>query len=165
MSAVISPCGLYRWILGRDNLVRLVSAGRKKGTILWVMLNPSTADAIKPDPTLNRVVDFSRRFGYRELHIVNLYAYRTAFPHELWLAEDPVGVENDRWIHEAARRASVVVVAWGGNAKPDRVARVLELLQVDNPVVYCLGTNADGSPRHPLYLSKKTVLEPWALPE
>lgn len=165
MSAVISPCGKFRWILGRTSRVWKVAAGRKRGTILWVMLNPSTADAIKPDPTITRVVDFSLSFGYQNLQVVNLYAFRTTFPHELWLAEDPVGADNDRWIHEAARRASIVVVAWGGNAKPDRVARVVELLQVDNPVVYCLGTNSDGSPKHPLYLAKKTVLVPWALAE
>lgn len=164
MSAVISPCGLYRWVLGRTTKVWNIKAGRKKGTILWVMLNPSTADAEIPDPTITRVIDFSRNFGYLDLQVVNLYAFRTTFPVELWEAEDPVGAENDRWVHEAARRASLVVVAWGGNAKPDRVAQVVELLRVDNPIVYCLGTNQDGSPRHPLYLSKKTVLEPWDLP-
>lgn len=164
MSAVISPCEKYRWILGRETRVYRMDVKRLKGTVLWVMLNPSTADAIVPDPTLRRVMEFSRAWGYQKLQIVNLYAYRTAFPHELWLADDPVGAENDAWIHQAAQGASRVILGWGTHAKPERVAEVFDLLSVDNPVLYCLGTNNDGSPKHPLYLKNGTVLQVWDLP-
>lgn len=165
MSAVLSHCEKYRWILGRELKAFRLDRPRLKGTVLWVMLNPSTADAELDDPTIRRVIEFSRAWGYTKILVVNLYALRATDPKELWVADDPVGAENDAWIHQAAQGASRVILGWGAHAKRERVAEVYELLTVDNPVVYCLGTNADGSPKHPLYLKNGTVLEVWDLPE
>jgi hypothetical protein len=143
----------------------MTSAQIQKGYLLWVMLNPSTADAEVDDATIRRCKSFTTRFGFREMVVVNLYAYRATDPAELLTVEDPVGAENDAWLYEAARRASRVVLGWGGSADPARARAVAEILTVDNPVLYCLGTNKDGSPRHPLYLGRNTPLEFWEVPK
>jgi hypothetical protein len=153
MSAVVSPCGRYRYVLRRE--VPDLFATRR--TALWVMLNPSTADATADDPTIRRCLDFSRAWGCDRMVVVNLYALRTTDPRRLWDAEDPVGPENDAHIGTAAGLAGLTVCAWGGHAKPERVAQILPLLSAPQ----CLGRTRGGSPRHPLYLPKVTRLEPF----
>lgn len=152
MSAIISRCGRYRYFLRRDLNASLTNVGR---TALWVMLNPSTADATDDDPTIRRCIGFTRAFDCDRLLVVNLYALRATDPRQLWEVDDPVGPRNDTHIREAASAASLTICAWGAGAKPDRVAQVLPLLRDPR----CLGTTADGSPRHPLYLPKTAQLE------
>lgn len=164
MHAILSDCQKYRWILGRKLATRYNRTAPLKGTALWVMLNPSTADADLDDPTIRRVREFTKTFGYSELNVVNLYGLRATQPEDLWEVEDPVGPYNDEWLHSAALRASVVILGWGKNAKPARVAEVVEILKTHNPVLFCLGTNGDGSPKHPLYLKKTTPLQAWEQP-
>lgn len=146
MSAVFSPCGIYRYTLERD-VGSLVSSGR----VLFVMLNPSTADASTDDPTIRRCISFARRWGYGHLSVANLYAYRATDPAGLDRAADPVGPENDFWIGQLADSADAVVVAWGHNVGPiaDRAERVLRVLGDDVDALALTGT---GQPRHPLYV-------------
>lgn len=66
--------------------------------VLWVMLNPSTADASQSDPTLRRILDFSKQWGYGSLEVVNLYAWRSPDPKTLLSASDPVGSFNNQHI-------------------------------------------------------------------
>lgn len=131
--------------------------------VLWIMLNPSTADEATDDPTIRRLRTFTRRFGFSGFTVVNLYAYRATKPNDLWTAADPVGPDNDRVIRETAFTAHTegapIIAAWGANAKPDRVAHVLALPFVRD--LHCLGVNKDGSPKHPLYVASETDLRPW----
>lgn len=160
-SARISDDGLYRYALVR----RWALDG---DPLRFVMLNPSTADADLDDPTIRRCVAYARDLGYAGIVVTNLYAYRATRPADLWTVEDPVGPENDA--HLAAQlRASAevggtVVAAWGANARPDRVARFLELvdeatLEVAN--VTALGVTKAGQPRHPLYLASTARPARW----
>jgi hypothetical protein len=125
---------------------------------LWLMLNPSTADEHVLDPTLRRCEGFSRAWGCSGFIVANIFAYRSTDPKGLYDVDDPVGPDNDRAIVAAANDADLVVCGWG--AEPiarTRAPRVSDLLRhVD---AYCLGTNADGSPKHPLYLAKTTPLQ------
>lgn len=141
-SAIISDDGLYRYELRRvwDD-----------GTLVnFVMLNPSTADADRDDPTIRRCIGFAARWGYSGIVVTNLYAYRATRPRDLWLAADPVGPSNDSHLAAAVEGASVVA-AWGVNARPDRVADVLARIRRTNEVS-ALGLTKDGHPRHPLYV-------------
>jgi hypothetical protein len=104
---------------------------------------------------------FARSWGYREFVVVNLYAYRATDPSELRDVRDPVGAENDAWIYAASARASKVILGWGNEADPVRAQAVVDILTVDNPVLYCLGVNKNGSPKHPLYLKGTSVPEVW----
>lgn len=131
--------------------------------LLWVMLNPSTADETKNDPTITRCIGFSRRWDYGGLEVVNLFALRTTDPSTLRHAAEPVGPENDCYIAEAAIRANGIVVAWGehgGYMGRDRA--VLELLgRTTDRQLYCLGTVRNGCPCHPLRLARSTTLRTY----
>lgn len=154
MSAVLSDDGLYRYRLDRGGDNRC----------LWIMLNPSTADAEQDDPTIRKCRGFSERWGYDGFTVVNLYAYRATKPVDLPANEAAaVGRENDRYLAEALAEQEHfegrVVVAWGNHAK---IARVREFLK--QPLAYqlqCLGTNANGSPKHPLMVPYAAELREW----
>ncbi len=119
-------------------------------TLLWILLNPSTANGTQDDPTLRRLVSFSRSFGYGGLVVVNLFAWRATSPQALKEADDPIGPDNDRFIREAAAHAQQIVVAWGnGGTYQQRDQDVLTLL-TPSPL-WCLGITRDGHPMHPLY--------------
>lgn len=148
MSAIISDCGKYRYALNRPK-------GRiEPGAVLWVMLNPSTADADIDDPTISRCIGYTRNWGYDSFSVGNLYAYRATDPKALWSADvDIRGTENDGHLCRMAARAELIVVAWGGFADPARARSVASLLTGFAPI-HCIGTTKDGQPWHPLYKSK-----------
>jgi len=150
--AVISDCGLYRY-----HLIRRWGPGK---CCVFVMLNPSTADASADDPTIRRCRAFAKRFGCDALAVVNVYGWRATRPVELWRTPDPVGPLNDRFIRlalDCAKRDDApVVAAWGANARPGRVLTVSRLGRFQ-----CLGVTKAGAPRHPLYLRSDEALTPW----
>lgn len=151
--AVLSACGLYRY-----SLTRRWAPGEG---VAFVMLNPSTADATTDDPTVRKVVKFSRAWGAPAVEVVNLFAFRATEPWDLIeKARDPIGPENDAHILAAVDRARSVVIAWGvtvmGTALEPRMAAVLRLLLPFRPKVYALKLTNSGQPGHPLYLADKT---------
>ena len=150
MSAIISEDGVYRYRLERqwDTLTGA-------GTVLWIMLNPSTADAEKNDPTIRRCIGYSKAWGYAGLYVGNLYALRSTDPKAIGKHADPVGPECDHHLAMMVEpsHVSLVVCAWGSGADPRRVDQVCDLLQ-SYLRLHCLGFTKDGSPRHPLYLPK-----------
>jgi|SRR6266487_5021827 hypothetical protein len=159
--AELSPCGTYRYLLGRR-------VGAAQRGLLLVCLNPSTADASLDDPTIRRAVGFTRREGCGVLEVVNLFAFRATDPAALRTARDPVGPANDRLIAAAVGRAAVVVVAWGvvHRQLAWRAGEVAAAIRQQLPVLghrgpFCLGTTANGSPRHPLYVRSDRPLERW----
>lgn len=153
--ALISDDRVYRY-----TLFRRWGSG---DPVLFVMLNPSTADAYKEDPTLKRCISFAKREGFGALTVGNLFAYRTAFPAELVDSFDhgerPEGPLNDDCISGLKANASAVIVAWGNAPKllRWRIAKVLKLLEPR--ALYCLGTTKSGDPRHPVRLAANTPLE------
>jgi hypothetical protein len=155
-TAHISPDGMYRW-----TLTRVWGATGKRMT--FIMLNPSTADALIDDPTIRRCVGFARAAGMGALEVVNLYAYRATQPEDLWLVEDPVGGSNDgvlrRVLKQAADQHQPVVAAWGTNARPDRVEWLLRQPHSDR--LSALRVTKGGAPGHPLYLPAACTPQPW----
>jgi len=153
MSVSYSPCQTWRYLLERD-------LAEGEGTLNFVMLNPSTADAVRNDPTIARCVGFGRRWGYRRLLVTNLFALRSPLPAVLGEAEDPVGPENDAYIRRAARAADRIVIAWGAHGTlRNRQADVLALLRGRR--LEHLGLTRGGQPRHPLYLPAVTEPLPF----
>lgn len=151
--AYISDDGLYRYSLTRD------IQHSCNGTCTFVMLNPSTADAAKDDPTIRRCIRFAREWGYSRLKVVNLYAYRATKPANLWLAEDPVGPENDHTISLVFGGSDFIVAAWGANARDDRLESFWDTF--GGWEIHALGLTKDCAPRHPLYMPADT--EPFVL--
>ena len=133
--------------------------------IVWIMLNPSTADETVLDPTLRRCLDYSTRWGYPAMEILNLYAYRSTEPAVLPKLKDPVGADNLRHIEDVVKDGSLIVlVAWGQHARPEAIAPVLKILQRHDRFPHCLKITKDGHPWHPLYLSKWLEPELWTPP-
>src|SRR5881396_744410 len=90
---------------------------RSRAVVAFVMLNPSTADAMHDDPTIRRCIGFARNWGFGGVDVVNLFALRATDPRALRRAHDPVGPANDRHIASAGSRASLVILAWGAQGR------------------------------------------------
>lgn len=170
-SAIISPSGVYRYRLDRflfDSLAETPedAIGRRA---VFVMLNPSTADADTDDPTVRRCMDFARRIDCDTLTVVNLFAWRATDPKELLdrhrKGYEIVGKDTDEYIRQATESASEIVVAWGatiekfGKFGRKRVNQVLDILTWHGGPVWCFGATKALHPRHPLYLAKDTAQE------
>lgn len=172
-SAELSPDGRYRYAL-----TRTWAPGRR---VLWVMLNPSTADADTDDPTIRRVVGFSRAAGFGSADVANLFAYRATIPADLEAVGDPaapqdgeaelVGPRADYWLDRLMTRCDAAVVAWGAPrfrsgsvvaaVIEKRAEQVLARLLEHVADVYRLGEpTLSGAPRHPLYLSAGVTWSP-----
>ena len=147
--ATFSSCGTYRYALGRVWDVN-------RSLLLFVMLNPSTADSYQNDPTVRRCIKWANLWGYGGLLVGNLFALRSPNPKALYHASDPVGPDNDRSLLEMFQQASKTIVAWGTHGTyRNRSLQVRELLDGN---LYCLKQTANGEPGHPLYLP--TLSEP-----
>lgn len=145
-SAHISNCGRYRY-----ELRRWWGDTDKDGWCVFVMLNPSTANADIPDPTMTRCVNYARAWGFGGLIIVNLFAFRATDPNAMCKAENPIGIENDCYIDEALRVGRRVVVAWGDHGRfrfrgREVIARILAM----GIEPLCFGLTNLAQPRHPL---------------
>ena len=153
--AIISDCGKYRYELHRE-------WDKEKGKVLFIMLNPSTADGLNNDLTTIRCMNFAKKWGYGGLMIGNIYPFRAKRPKNLrkWLNDfiysDGHGATKTNEVHvkEMAQQADLIVCAWGCNYKgniPDWVEELGDL--------HYLELCDDGiTPKHPLgNLSKDLV--------
>ncbi|MCC9181148.1 DUF1643 domain-containing protein [Mycolicibacterium mageritense] len=156
-SAVISECGRYRY-----ELIRRWGDGP---LLEFVMLNPSTADAEKDDPTIRRCIGFGKAWGYGGIVVHNLYAYRATAPDMLANVDDPIGPANRDYLGN--KIATCTIAAWGAhpaavgwwNGYPYNITAALK-----RPQLLCLGVNANGSPKHPLYVPSSRTPIPWEAP-
>ena len=146
-SAIISPDGVYRYQLNRIWDTKLQA-------VAWICLNPSTADAEFDDPTVRKILGFSRLLGYGHFTLFNLFALRATNPRELLKHSDPVGPDNTINIIETlclqAVSSEPPIIAWGAIHKRfhQRAWDVCKALGK----VRCLGYTKEGHPRHPLML-------------
>lgn len=141
MSALISPCGTYRY-----ELCRVWDVARPP--VLFIGLNPSTADANTEDATSRVCINYARRWGYGGLLMGNLFAYRSTDPAVLRHIDDPVGPDNDQALLWLQRAAALVVCVWSdAGALRNRDREVLARLSTP----HCLTKLKSGRPGHPLY--------------
>lgn len=153
--AHFSECGKFRY-----RLWRRWSEGR---ALVFIMLNPSTADGLSDDHTIRKCVWFAKMFGYGAIEVVNLFAYCATKPSALKTAGFPVGPDNDMHLNAVLSGSGAVVCAWGVNAKGlPRVAEVMQLVHDHYHDAYAL-RQSDGVPHHPLMLPYSCTLEPFKL--
>lgn len=160
-AAVISPDDVYRY-----ELVRIWDASLPLLSV--VMVNPSTADHTKNDPTIVKVMEFARRLGYGGIIVVNLFAFRATDVNELRAALDPVGPLNRVYIECAMLRTRTTLVAWGASGKLPRQLRdqwrtVIRIASLMNRPLYCLTTCNDGHPKHPVMIGYDTPFIEWSV--
>ena len=154
--SVFDVSGRYRYALWRT-----WSAYNPR--IAFILLNPSTADEERNDPTIRRCIGFARAWKFGSVEVVNLFAHRATDARELLKMDDPVGDENDLLLIHAVERCSTVVVGWGTRGTLlGRDSQVLSLL-AGRKDVFCLGITKDGQPRHPLYMKGDTILVPFCV--
>ena len=160
-SAIFSDDRKYRYALERvwdDQGERM----------LFVMLNPSSADAVADDPTIRRCIEFGQKWGFGGVKVGNLFALISTDPRLLHREEFPVGPENDGHLIRLADECPFVVVAWGDALRKHpafrmREAAVRDLLRPRSQgLLHCLGITAHGTPKHPLRPSADTQV--WPLP-
>ena len=137
--AKISDDYVYRY-----QLTRIWDETKPK--VLFIMLNPSTADALEDDPTIRRVVNFAESWGYGGVYVANLYAFRSTDPKGLKTTSDPIGPENREHIQALVGSVDRVIYAWGNKEKEPQWLREL----ITTP--YCIALSTKGIPKHPLYL-------------
>lgn len=147
---VFSECGRYRVLLVR----RWDRENAKPGYVLWIGMNPSTADANFDDPTVKKERKYTDRWGFTHYVKCNVMDYRATKP--TMLLEEGIIPRSDAnlpAIIEAAKGAAMVVLAFGAPHKKLRhygQEVIAELRKLDIPL-YCINVTKDGLPVHPLY--------------
>ena len=143
--AEFSKCGKYRYKLWRI-------WDESKPMMMYIMMNPSTADASEDDHTITRCIGFANSWGYGGFYVGNLFAYRSTDPKELKKVTDPIGNFNYNHLFEMSLKSDIIVCAWGNKqgSPPEKIRNLGEL--------YYLSINNDGTPGHPLFL--KSELKP-----
>lgn len=158
--ATFSPCKKYRYTLVRE----WNSLSDKNGYVLFIMLNPSTADEYILDPTVRRCVQYAIDWGYKKMRVVNIFALRSTDPQHLYdsvehdgekyVTIDPVGADNDKCIYNEVEGADLVIAAWGTHgALKNRGEQVTEMISGIKDI-YCLKKVKGDIPGHPLYLKR-----------
>lgn len=142
-SAVLSPCGTYRYELRRT--------WAPEPAVGWIMLNPSTADADADDATIRKCARYAKAWGYGGIVVRNLYALRSRDPKALKRHADPVGPDNATHLNRAKDDA-LTVCAWGANADMADVQRTVGSLICAGVRLHVLALTKDGQPGHPLFL-------------
>jgi hypothetical protein len=166
-SAIISECLRYRY-----RLSRWWGDGQR---VAWLMMNPSTADALKDDATIRKCCGFAQRWGFDGIEVVNLFAWRDRDPSAL-LAEnrDLRGPEYEYHLHEALAGCSELVAAWGCESTLKKsyrlrlqAAKTQEFIRLEFPTlsIHCLGKSKFGTPYHPLMLAYSTERQPMTSPD
>ncbi len=147
--AIFSEDRIHRYVLIRE-------WDLNKPSLMFVSLNPSTADETKNDPTVRRCIGFAERWGFGKLFMMNMFAFRATLPTDLFNSENPIGDKNDYWLKKIAKKADKIVLAYGNHG--DFKGRHIKILKlIDNP--YCIKKSKTGMPTHPLYLkyTKKPI--------
>lgn len=160
---VFSPDGAHRY--------SLTHRWADGSIVMWIGLNPSTANSEQLDPTLRRIKSFSASWGHGAFVMTNLFAFRSTDPDVLWRRFEMqrgstlegvsiVGEDNDATLRLEAKLAHTIVACWGVHGslggRADQVRRLLSAHRLHH-----LGLTKSGQPRHPLYLKASTPLQPW----
>jgi hypothetical protein len=160
-SAIISTCDLYRYRLERQFGIG--------PTLMFVMVNPSTADAEKDDQTIKKCVGFAQRAGYGRIVVGNKFAFRATDVTKLREQRDPIGPENDERLRAMMSEALCVVAGWGQLAKLPEALRsrwkdIVRLADAAGHELHSIGINADKHPKHPQMTGYDVPITPWEPP-
>ncbi len=144
--AQFSDCRRYRYALWR-------TWQEGESHVMFIGLNPSTADETKDDPTIRRCIGYAKAWGFGGIHMLNLFAFRATNPKDLKKANDPVGKENDSYLKMYLEPGGLNIACWGTHGSfLNRGEEVIELLNRGN--LSCFDLTKNGQPKHPLYLKQ-----------
>lgn len=150
-SAVFSDDRIYRYELWRW-------WDKSKSFVMFIGLNPSTADETVNDPTIRRCIRFAQDWGFGGLCMMNLFAIRTKDPEVMKIHPEPIGPDNDEHLIMVSDKAGKIVAAWGTNGHHrNRDIEVKSFI----PDLHCLDITKNGHPKHPLYICSDTKLKKY----
>lgn len=150
--ASFSECRKYRYALWRI-------WDKQKPLVMFIGLNPSTANENENDPTIKSVERIAKHNGYGGFYMMNCFSFVNTDPKQLYDCSQ--SVENEKWLKKIAAISKDIVFAWGD-------FQVVKKLGVDYilgqwfPDAKCLHINKTGSPIHPLYCKTNTVFVKWS---
>lgn len=152
--AVFSFDKKYRYILGRK--------WSNKGKCLFILLNPSTADAFKLDPTITRAYNLSKKLGLGELIILNIFAIRGSNPEIIKKVSDPIGPLNNYYIKKYVKKSDLIILGWGNHGKiNNRSKEIIDIIKKVKKEIYVLDINKNGEPKHPLYIKSDIKIKKY----
>lgn len=146
--AAFSPCRKYRYALWRI-------WDKSKPLVMFVGLNPSTANETEPDPTIKSVTRITKHNGYGGFYMMNCFPYVSTDPDKL--RDYGNTAVNDNWLYKVAPQCKDIVFAWGTFKVVTDLGRDIELMGMF-PNAKALGINKNGTPRHPLFTKGCTML-------
>jgi len=149
--AEFSDCRKYRYALWRI-------WDRTKPLVMFVGLNPSTANEVDADPTIRSVGRIAKHNGYGGFYMMNCFPYVSTDPEQL--RDFGNTATNDHWLYKVAAMSKDVVFAWGSFAVVRELGRDIEMTGMF-PNAKALFINKNGSPKHPLYCKSETELVEW----
>ena len=153
--AIYSDCERYRYAL-----TRIWDDSGKR--VMFVMLNPSKANEVANDPTVERCERRARALGYGAFRVTNIFAWRDTDPNSMRKAVRPIGPGNEQTLLEGANWAEDIIAAWGAHGEHrDQGFAIRDLLKKSGRPLYHLGLTKAGHPRHPLYISYGTQPQLW----
>ena len=150
--AEFSPCKKYRYALWRI-------WDESKPIIMFIGLNPSTANETTDDATIRRVKRFAVDWGAGGVYMMNLFPLVSTNPKVLLDFYDTpfhdVELEkNNHWLCDISFKANQIIFAWGAFKEAHKRAKtVIKMF----PDAKALLINQDGSPRHPLFVKGNTI--------
>lgn len=158
--AVFSPCRNYRYVLTRKWLPDL---GEPEVAVAFVGLNPSTADALVDDQTIRKCVGYAKCWGFSQLIMLNMFAFRSTDPGPMKQSLDPTGPRNHQYLAEytSPHRVAQTICCWGANVDDMERMLVVESWRAIQRPTFCLGKTKSGMPKHPLYLAGGLACEPF----
>lgn len=158
--ALFSDCEKYRYKLTR-------TWDTARNGVAYLMLNPSTADEMKNDPTIARCQLRAIGMGYGRITIVNLFPYRMTDSTQLYYSSDDLIGDIDaanNAIIEAVESSEMTICGWGSHplatARAEDVFAMLLNINLQGRL-HCLKQNKNGSPMHPLYVGYSVVPTPY----
>jgi hypothetical protein len=152
-----APANEYRY--------RLARAWGDGPRVMFVMMNPSTADPGADDPTVAKCRRFAVKWGYASMYVGNTFAYRATDQGRLAEVDDPIGPDNDAHLCAMALDSALLVFAYGQpkhrrlKERGPIVAHMLREQGCIAPKILRLSKN--GTPCHPLYLPETLRPVPW----
>lgn len=147
--AVFSDCKQYRY-----ELFRIWDSTLPK--VLFIMLNPSDADAKEDDPTIRRCINFAKSWGFGGLRVGNIFPYISSNPDVLKSVQDFHHEVNRLHLARMAQDAAIIVYGYGNSPI---ATNAIPLIEREN--TYCLKINKSGTPQHPLYVKGDTKPIPF----
>lgn len=177
-AATISADGLYRYDLTRSvqpgcpcarcTAFRAAATVRSvppsDGFALFVLCNPSKADAETDDHTERRGWAYTLAWGYSSFKFANTNPFRSTDPKKARMPDETIVTLNDLFLVTHAQAASVVVCAWGTNADrilARRTEAVVRAATAGTDKVRYLALTHKGIPKHPLYLAGNLLPQIW----